>query len=39
MIFTDIDEGFVLLARVVNGDIFKGMRNAMVELILKIIRE
>ena len=37
MIFTDIDEGFVLLASVVNGDFFKGMRNAKVELIFKII--
>lgn len=37
MIFTDIDEDFVLLASVVNGDFFKGMRNAKVELIFKII--
>ena len=37
MIFTDIDEDFVLLGSVVNGDFFKGMRNAKVELILKVI--
>ena len=37
MIFTDIDEDFVLLASDVNGDFFKGMRNAKVELIFKII--
>ena len=37
MIFTDIDEDFVLLASVVNGDFFKGMRNAKVELIFKIM--
>ena len=35
MIFTDIDEDFVLLASVVNGDFFKGMRNAKVVLIFK----
>lgn len=37
MIFADIDEDFVLLGNVINGDFFKGMRNAKVELILKII--
>ena len=37
VIFTDIDEDFVLLGSVVNCDFFKGMRNAKVELILKVI--
>lgn len=37
VIFTDIDEDFVLLGSVVNCDFFKGMRNAKVELIFKII--
>ena len=37
MIFADIDEDFVLLGSVINGDLFKGMRNAKVDLILKII--
>ena len=37
MIFADMDEDFGLLGNVINGDFFKGMRNAKVELILKII--
>ena len=37
VIFTDIDEDFVLPGSVVNCDFFKGMRNAKVELILKVI--
>ena len=37
MIFADIDEDFVLLSSVINADFFKGIRNAKVELILKII--